>query len=557
MRLLCRFLHPLLTIAILLPAAGCGSGSSSTSSTGNPSSGTAPEKDTIGTSGGTVTTSDEAVSVQVPAGALAKDVTITVAPTDPPASGAVGPVYEIGPSGTVFATPVTLTLSYAALDLGKMDETSLRLATYGDAGWQILAGAAVDRDLKTVSGITSHLSPYGIVSAGSGAVCAMATRSASCAGDSSGTGSSAGSGNAPAPSGSTSCPMPTCADSVDVCAAYPGSTITDCKDDATTGVAASCCFAPDAPICFAGGRNVGCAGPSGGGSGTSSGGTCPGTPTCADTSEACTGYPGATFQDCTESASGYSGSCCFEPGAPVCVTVGGNGSTCALGTQCPPPERCADHDPCSDLPGTTTQDCTDTATGISATCCYAVGTLPPSGPGSIGVAGGSSGTGSGTGTTPGAGGVPGDPAGGAGGTAGVAAGPSSSGGVPGGTGGTGGTGGVAAGPGSSGGVPGDSGGSPSDSGGGPAAAGGAPGGTGGTPADPNACMIMEMPNGGDPNTDCIVMSSCPDGAYRVDCDPSTGTCRCYDAKGMMTTVDGACDPFDSAALLTACGFPTQ
>ncbi len=156
-------------------AVGCGGGSKSTPGA------TAPATAVVGKSGGAVSSMDGNVGVTIPAGALGTDVMITVAPADAPASGAVGTVYEIGPTGTRFAMPVALKLHYDPAGLGGMPETSLRVATFAAGSWQLLPGAVVDTAAKTVSGLTMHLSPYAIVSASAGQTCAQIQGAPQCA----------------------------------------------------------------------------------------------------------------------------------------------------------------------------------------------------------------------------------------------------------------------------------------------------------------------------------------------------------------------------------------
>jgi hypothetical protein len=70
----------------------------------------------VGAAGGTVTTSD-GVSVEIPAGALAGDVTITIdevsdAPT-PSGATSLGKTIQLGPEGQAFASPVTVKLPWS------------------------------------------------------------------------------------------------------------------------------------------------------------------------------------------------------------------------------------------------------------------------------------------------------------------------------------------------------------------------------------------------------------------------------------------------------------
>jgi hypothetical protein len=385
----------------VLVHVGCSSSSSQPS---------APSSSVIGTAGGTVASADGVISVNIPAGAVSGDVTVTVTPASAPPAGAVGAVYDIGPTGTVFNTPVTMTFHYALASLGGAAPSSLRAATYASNTWQILAGGSVDTNAQTVSGTTMHLSPYGEIIESSGEVCVqvgeLGCASSGTIESGGGAGTGTGSGNSSAPTG---CSAPTCATATNVCAGYPGATMTGCTDGAS-GFTASCCFAPTAPICFGVSGNAGCAA-----SGTNMGGTtsapttCPQS-TCAGVMNACAGFPGATFNGCTDSSNGWAGSCCFAPGTPVCVTdssstcssggsatvgAGGNGtgtgstgSTSSSGGGCPPSPTCATGTACGNVVGSTTQSCTDTSNGFTATCCMPVGVLPSAFSG-----GGSNGTG--------------------------------------------------------------------------------------------------------------------------------------------------------------------
>ena len=372
--------HRSIFCALTLAAIGCGGGSNQ-----QPPGGAMPTTQMVGPSGGAVSSSDGNLAVSIPAGALPADVTITTEAAAAPAAGAVGTVYEIGPTGTQFAMPVTLTLHYDTTALSGASESSLRVATFAGGAWQLLPGAVVDTQAKTVSGVTTHLSPYAIVTEMVGKTCATVQTAFGCtatgrptSGGSSSSGGTATTGaGATSGSGTSTCDPPTCAGATNVCAQYPGAAMDSCVDS-PTGYSAACCFPSNAPICFAiGGASSTCAGSTGTG-----GVTCPPPPTCDSTTAAmaCAGYPGATLQNCTNSTSGFTGACCFAPQAPVCVKTGAGracaGSTGGGGTTCPPPARCSDGNPCANFVGAKASSCVDTADGFEATCCFADGTLP-------------------------------------------------------------------------------------------------------------------------------------------------------------------------------------
>src|SRR6478609_11061013 len=162
--------------SLTLAAAGCGGGGSNQ----HPGGGM-PTMKMVGPAGGAVSSSDGKLAVSIPAGALPADVNVTTEPVEAPAAGAVGTTYEIGPTGTQFAMPVTLTLHYDTAMLNGAVTSSLRVATFAGGSWQILPGAMVDTQAHTVSGVTTHLSPYAIVTEMVGKTCATVQPGFGCA----------------------------------------------------------------------------------------------------------------------------------------------------------------------------------------------------------------------------------------------------------------------------------------------------------------------------------------------------------------------------------------
>lgn len=139
---------------LLAPWAGCGSSSSSGTGDAGASA--------IGPSGGTVTSPDGRVRLVVPAAATASQLGMTIQELTSPPDGAVGPAYEIGPTGTVFGKPVTLVFSFAGVSLAGASPARLRVATHTSAGWQTVP-STVDEVSREVSGQILHLSPWALV----------------------------------------------------------------------------------------------------------------------------------------------------------------------------------------------------------------------------------------------------------------------------------------------------------------------------------------------------------------------------------------------------------
>ncbi len=116
----------------------------------------------MGPAGGTFTTPD-GVTVQIPAGALSSNVTITVtpAPNAPLPKGAqpVGEAYAFGPEGTQFQRPVTVTLPFDPTRLrsgSTADNIIVYTAPAGSANYTPLTAGPVDA--THVQAETTHFS---------------------------------------------------------------------------------------------------------------------------------------------------------------------------------------------------------------------------------------------------------------------------------------------------------------------------------------------------------------------------------------------------------------
>ena len=113
----------------------------------------------VGPAGGTHTING--VTISVPANALSSTITLTVqsavAPLPTPADGtAIGTEFEIGPAGTTFALPVTITLP---LDPTAVPSDSEAVLMHGEgAQWVELPSQAIAA--AAVSATTTSLSPF-------------------------------------------------------------------------------------------------------------------------------------------------------------------------------------------------------------------------------------------------------------------------------------------------------------------------------------------------------------------------------------------------------------
>jgi hypothetical protein len=117
----------------------------------------------VGIAGGTVRSNDGVLDLVIPPGALGSAVSFTIEKLEAWPAGALGPVFQIGPSGTTFAVPSTVVYHYQPSFLGATPLDRVLLATAVGATWSPLAMQSIDGAAQTVSGQTTHLSVYGLV----------------------------------------------------------------------------------------------------------------------------------------------------------------------------------------------------------------------------------------------------------------------------------------------------------------------------------------------------------------------------------------------------------
>lgn len=120
----------------------------------------------ISVAGGTLSSADGAVTLSIPAGAVAAASPVTITAVPAPTANpllAPGTAFEFGPSQT-FAQPVTMTIKYspAQLPVGVAAST-LRLHRLTGGVWVEVAGSSVDQAANTVTGQTSSFSQYALV----------------------------------------------------------------------------------------------------------------------------------------------------------------------------------------------------------------------------------------------------------------------------------------------------------------------------------------------------------------------------------------------------------
>lgn len=118
----------------------------------------------IGPAGGTIQSVDKRIQIQIPAGALAANQTISMQPlTNNHCPAGTGQAFRLTPHGLTFAKPATITFQYDAHDVNGSAPEALRVAYQTDNGaWKSPAVTSLDTVTRTVTTQTTHFSDWGL-----------------------------------------------------------------------------------------------------------------------------------------------------------------------------------------------------------------------------------------------------------------------------------------------------------------------------------------------------------------------------------------------------------
>jgi hypothetical protein len=136
-----------LTAGLLVAVMGCAGG---------------PDGDTdnvIDSRGGTISSEDGRLTLDVPEGALDAGVAVTISLGDEDPEDAVGPSYQVLPEGTSFRIPATVTYNFDGLDMD--DTSSVLLVVEKNDTWFYMADQAMHSDSVTASAV--YLSSFSVV----------------------------------------------------------------------------------------------------------------------------------------------------------------------------------------------------------------------------------------------------------------------------------------------------------------------------------------------------------------------------------------------------------
>lgn len=118
-----------------------------------------PVNQKIGPNGGKLISSDNKVELNIPAGALSAETTISIQPETNPMEGGLGKSYSFEPSGINFQQPVQLVFHYSDKELDGDSPQMMTISSQDEKGvWYRLRKVTLDTTIKTITGDINHFS---------------------------------------------------------------------------------------------------------------------------------------------------------------------------------------------------------------------------------------------------------------------------------------------------------------------------------------------------------------------------------------------------------------
>ena len=114
--------------------------------------------------GGNITSTDGKITVNIPAGALANNETITIQPVTNTTGLGKSKAYRLTPHGITFNKPVTITFPYTDADINATTPELLRITFQDSTGtWQSMNQTQVNKQTKQLSVTTTHFSDWAML----------------------------------------------------------------------------------------------------------------------------------------------------------------------------------------------------------------------------------------------------------------------------------------------------------------------------------------------------------------------------------------------------------
>lgn len=121
------------------------------------------ESKTIGVAGGSFSSSDNRIKVEVPEGAFTSDQTLSIQPITNTNGPGKGIAYRISPHDITFAKPVKITFNYTEEEISTSFPEALAIA-YQDENqvWQAIGVSELDTVNRSVTILTDHFSDWSL-----------------------------------------------------------------------------------------------------------------------------------------------------------------------------------------------------------------------------------------------------------------------------------------------------------------------------------------------------------------------------------------------------------
>lgn len=114
---------------------------------------------TIGSGGGSLTSGDGLLTLTIPAGAVSSDIQFSVTPITATGPGAVR-AYRVGPEGTTFSSPATLSMKYTPTDIAGSSPQAMFVAYQTPERTWKAPPRTVNEATQALEVSTSHLSDW-------------------------------------------------------------------------------------------------------------------------------------------------------------------------------------------------------------------------------------------------------------------------------------------------------------------------------------------------------------------------------------------------------------
>ena len=120
-----------------------------------------PVSKKIGKNGGTLVSSDNKMTLIIPAGALSSETLISIQPSTNFAKESMGKAYQLEPSGIKFQKPAQLIFTYSEKELDGQSPELMGVGWQNDKGvWKGLRKINLDKNSKTITADINHFSGF-------------------------------------------------------------------------------------------------------------------------------------------------------------------------------------------------------------------------------------------------------------------------------------------------------------------------------------------------------------------------------------------------------------